>query len=133
MTRRKHIAMLTGVVALSAGVRRAPAQSARWSSGTERPSLTVPPNATDCHHHVYDARFPASPSATLRPPDASVEDYRQLQRRLGLTRNVVVQPSTYGTDYRLLVEAGVAVRPAALRVPMLGATPTPPELSRPHD
>src|SRR4051794_32055962 len=133
MTRRKHIAMLTGVVALSAGVRRAPAQSARWSSGTERPSLTVPPNATDCHHHVYDARFPASPSATLRPPDASVEDYRQLQRRLGLTRNVVVQPSTYGIDNRLLVESVQAFGATARGIAMLDATVTAAELKRLHE
>src|SRR5918911_2784836 len=113
MTRRRHLAMLAAGVALGAGVRRASAQSARWSSGTERPSLTVPPNAADCHHHIYDARFPPSPSATLRPPDASLEDYRQLQRRLGLARNVVVQPSTYGVDNRLLVEAVKTFGPTA--------------------
>ena len=63
------------------------------------------PNATDCHHHVYDKRFPLAPSATLTPGDATVADYRDLQKRIGTTCHVVVQPSTYGTDNRLLVEA----------------------------
>lgn len=38
-------------------------------------------------------------------PDASTTDYQMLQRRLGTQRNVIVQPSAYGADNRLLVEA----------------------------
>jgi D-galactarolactone isomerase len=34
-----------------------------------------------------------------------VADYRLLQKRLGTTRGVIVQPSTYGLDNRLLLEA----------------------------
>ena len=90
------------------------------------------PNATDCHHHIYDARFPAAPSATLRPPDASVEDYRKLQRRLSLTRNVVVQPSTYGTDNRLLVKSVKAFGENARGVAMLDASVTSAELTSLH-
>jgi D-galactarolactone isomerase len=57
--------------------------------------------------HFYDARYPTAPTAVSAPPDASVEDYRALQRRLGLSRTVVVQPSTYGTDNRCTLE-GIA-------------------------
>ena len=73
------------------------------SSGTERPKLKAPPLACDCHHHIYDtARFPA----VQRPePDASVREYRLLQRRLGTTRDVVVTPSAYGTDNRVTLDA----------------------------
>lgn len=76
-----------------------------FSTGTQIPHVTVPPNATDCHHHIYDSRFPVDLTSELRPPDASVAAYRLLQKRIGTTRNVVVQPSTYGTDNRGLVEA----------------------------
>lgn len=69
-----------------------------YSSGTDVPCFTVPINATDCHHHIYDSRFPVDPTSTLRHPDATVADYRLLQKRLGTTRNVIVQPSTYGVD-----------------------------------
>ncbi|MEN6412262.1 MAG: amidohydrolase family protein [Veillonellales bacterium] len=76
-----------------------------FSSGTDYPAFKVPANACDCHHHIYDSRFPIDPKAALRPPDATVADYRLLQKRLGTTRHVIVQPSTYGIDNRCLVEA----------------------------
>jgi predicted TIM-barrel fold metal-dependent hydrolase len=132
-TRREHIAVLAAGLTFGTETRQATAQSVRWSAGTDRPSIVVPPNATDCHHHVYDARFPPSPSATLRPPDASIEDYRQLQRRLGLTRNIVVQPSTYGTDNRLVVESVSTFGPTARGIAMLDATVTSAELKRLHE
>ena len=78
---------------------------ARYSTGTEPPKTQLPLNATDCHHHIYDARFPTDKTATLKPADAYVSDYKGLQARLGLTRNIVVQPSTYGTDNRVTIEA----------------------------
>jgi predicted TIM-barrel fold metal-dependent hydrolase len=86
------------------GVARAEEQ-VPYSSGMERPELKAPANACDCHMHIYDSRFPVAANATLRPPDAHVDDYRRLQRRLGTTRNVVVTPSTYGTDNRCTLDA----------------------------
>jgi len=76
-----------------------------WSSGTEPPRSSAPKNAADCHHHIYDSRFPVDPTAKLRPGNATVADYRLLQKRLGTTRNVVVQPSTYGVDNRCMLDA----------------------------
>jgi len=61
-------------------------------------SFVVPDGATDCHHHIYDPRFPYNPNAILKPPFATVKDYRALQKKLGTSRNVMVQPSTYATD-----------------------------------
>ncbi len=66
--------------------------------------FAVPDGATDCHHHIYDPRFAYQPDARLKPPFATVADYRALQRRLGTSRNVMVQPSTYGTDNRCLLD-----------------------------
>jgi predicted TIM-barrel fold metal-dependent hydrolase len=77
----------------------------KWSAGTQAPRLRVPANTIDCHHHIYDSRFPMIPNAVLQPPDALVADYRMLQKRLGIGRHVVVQPSTYGVDNRLLMES----------------------------
>jgi len=57
--------------------------------------------------HFYDARYPTAPTAVFTPPDASVEDYRQVQKRLGLSRTVVVQPTTYGADNRATLD-GIA-------------------------
>lgn len=69
-----------------------------FSAGDTAAGVTLPAGACDCHLHVYDARVPAAPGATLLPPDASVGDYRRVQARMGTTRAVLVTPSTYGTD-----------------------------------
>lgn len=53
--------------------------------------------------HLFDSRYPFADTATLTHADASVADYRQLQRRMGLERCVIVQPSSYGVDHRVLV------------------------------
>ena len=65
----------------------------------------APPNSADCHLHIYESRFPVDPRSKLRPPDATVADYRLVQQRLGLTRCVIVQPSTYGVDNRCMLQA----------------------------
>lgn len=99
------------LAALGAGVRYLPVQAEAageavpFSSGTAGPKITVPLNATDCHHHIYDSRYPIDASSALRPDDATIADYRLLQKRLGTTRNIIVQPSTYGVDNSLLVDA----------------------------
>lgn len=75
------------------------------SSGCTPLGFTVPPGATDCHHHIYDKRYPVDPGSKLRPNDATVSDYRMLQRRIGTSRNIIVQPSTYGVDNSLLIDS----------------------------
>src|SRR3712207_277266 len=79
------------------------------AQSNERPRLKVPPGACDTHMHFYDSRYPTAPTAAFTPPDASPDDYRAVQRRLGLTRTVVVQPSTYGTDNRCTLDGVVAL------------------------
>jgi D-galactarolactone isomerase len=92
-------------IAAPAWPETAAAQQVPWSAGTEAPRLKAPANAADCHHHIYDSRFPVAPQATLKPGDATVADYRLLQTRIGTVRHVVVQPSTYGVDNRCLLDA----------------------------
>lgn len=65
----------------------------------------MPAFATDCHHHVYDDRFPSALHATLSHADAGVDDYVSLANWLGIERHVVVQPSLYGQDNRALLHA----------------------------
>ena len=86
------------------GTHAADAQAVKWSAGTEQPKLKAPPNATDCHFHIYDSSFPIAPYATLKAADAALDDYRALQKRIGTTRCVLIQPSTYGTDNRAYLE-----------------------------
>src|SRR4030095_16826636 len=104
-----------------------------FSLGTRAPKLAVPAGACDCHMHIYDGRFPAAPGATLRPPDASVDDYRQLQQRLGTRRNVVVTPSTYGTDNRCTLEAIARLGPTARGVAVVDTSISDAELKQLDD
>lgn len=102
------------------------------SAGQEVPGFDLPAGACDCHHHLYDHRYPAHPSATLLPADASLADYQRLQRRLGLQRQVIVQPSTYGTDNRLLLDSLHQAGPSARGVAVLDLDTPDAELQRLH-
>ncbi len=123
-----------GWIALAAtgGIRiqESRAEQVPYSSGTEAPKLKAPANACDCHMHIYDSRFPVAPNATLRPPDAHVDDYRLLQRRIGTTRNVVVTPSTYGTDNRCTLDAMAKIGPTARGVAVVDTSVSDDELKR---
>jgi len=71
----------------------------------ESPKLVAPPGSCDCHMHIYEDRFPLAPTATFKPPNAPVSEYRKVQQALGITRAVVVQPTGYGFDNRCTLEA----------------------------
>ncbi|MFP9139190.1 amidohydrolase family protein [Devosia sp. XGJD_8] len=73
------------------------------SSGVEPPVLPVPAGAVDCHHHIFDPRFPklGKPMRAV----GTVDDYALLKRRLGITRSVVVAPNSYGIDNACLLDA----------------------------
>ncbi|MEO1065031.1 MAG: amidohydrolase family protein [Actinomycetota bacterium] len=80
--------------------------------------------------HVYDGRYPVAPTTVLRPPDASVDDYRELQTRLGLDRVVVVQPTTYGLDNRCQLAALRSFGDSARGVMVVDDETSPEELHR---
>jgi predicted TIM-barrel fold metal-dependent hydrolase len=132
---RRQLMKTTGAMALAAAAgavrsEQAFAQQVPWSSGTESPKLKAPANACDCHMHIYDAKYPADPKATLKPADALVADYKLLQKRIGTSRNVVVTPSTYGTDNRVTLDAIAQIGPTARGVAVVDATVTDAELKR---
>jgi len=126
--------ILKGIPAALVAAHAAPAlaEGVKWSAGTDAPKLKAPPNATDCHHHIYNSKFPIDAKATLKPGDALVEDYRALQRRIGTTRNVIVQPSTYGTDNRCQLDALAAFGPTARMVAVVDDSVSADELKRMH-
>ena len=65
--------------------------------------LGAPAGATDTHIHLYDGS-PGAPGAP-NPGVFTVPMYRELQKRLGLERVVVVQPNAYRDDNRVTVES----------------------------
>src|SRR5437660_6798819 len=122
--RREVLLMSAAAVATLAtlGAEPAAAQPVKWSEGTDPPKLKAPANACDCHHHIYDAKYPVDPKATLRPGDAFVEDYRAFQKRIGTSRNVVAQPPTDGSDNSVTLDAVTAFGPQARAVVVVNDT-----------
>jgi D-galactarolactone isomerase len=132
-TRREALSMVSGASAAGLAAMVLPAQaqvSVPWSTGTALAKTKAPPNATDCHHHIYSSRFQVDPNSRLRPGDASVVDYRLLQKRIGTSRNVIVQPSTYGVFNDGLIEALGECGPTARGVAVVNTSVTDAELKR---
>jgi len=127
---RRTVLAMMGASAVGAGISPAQAQQVPWSTGTAPAKLKAPANATDCHHHIYSARYKVDPNSSLRPGDASVADYRLLQKRIGTSRNVIVQPSTYGVYNDGLIEALGECGPSARGVAVINASVTDDELKR---
>ncbi|MDD2179773.1 amidohydrolase family protein [Acidovorax sp. D2M1] len=90
------------------------------SVGLNHPQRRLPPGACDSHMHIFDPRFAPSSHWPRTPPVASVAEYRQLQARLGVTRTVVVTPSTYGTDNACTLDALDQLGDAARGVAVVG-------------
>ncbi len=106
----------------------------RGRPGIEQPQTKAPAGATDCHHHIYDERFPILPHAVVRPMPATVADYRLLQKRLRTARNVVVQPSAYGVDNRCLIDALSQFGPSHARgIAVVNERVTDAELKQMHE
>ena len=92
--------------ALAAAIPGAAGIQVPYSAGRQRPLVPVPEKSCDCHHHIYEpVRHPYVPEDVRNQPPAGVDAYRLLQKRLGVTRNVIVQPSAYGFDNACTLEA----------------------------
>jgi predicted TIM-barrel fold metal-dependent hydrolase len=72
-----------------------------------KPRLKLPEGACDTHAHIMGpkARYPYSPARIYTPPDCLLPDYQRMLAALGVERAVLVQPSVYGTDNTVMLEA----------------------------
>jgi 2-pyrone-4,6-dicarboxylate lactonase len=70
------------------------------------PRVTLPSNACDSHFHIFGpaTRYPYSSERVYTPPDCHLADHMSLQKSLGLTRCVLIQPSVYGSDNTALLD-----------------------------
>jgi len=99
-----------------------------------QPKLTAPPGSCDCHIHIFGPReqFPLATERAYTPTEATVEDYLEVQRRLGIERVVVVQPSAYGTDNSCTLDAVSRLMPNARGIAVVDASVPDAELERLH-
>jgi 2-pyrone-4,6-dicarboxylate lactonase len=72
-----------------------------------QPKLILPANACDAHVHVFGprAKFPYSPHRKNTPAEAPKEALFALHEKLGISRCVIVQSITHGTDNAVVEDA----------------------------
>ena len=77
------------------------------SSEIRSPLIAFPAGVVDCHAHICGpaTQFPYAQERVYTPPDATLESYQSLLHMLGVDRAVLVQPSVYGTDNRVMLAA----------------------------
>jgi len=69
------------------------------------PRLLTPPNACDTHMHIYEPGYQLRAEASHPSQPGTLAHYREVQKKLGLTRTVIVAPSGYGADNTCTLEA----------------------------
>ena len=70
--------------------------------------IQIPKGACDTHMHFYNTKVPGAPG-TFLPGDFTVHQYRDLQKRLGLERVIVVQPNAYADDNTVTLSSMKAI------------------------
>lgn len=72
-----------------------------------KPKLTLPKLACDTHAHILGpiARHAYSPARVYTPPDCLLADYQKMLATLSVERAVLVQPSVYGSDNTVMLDA----------------------------
>jgi 2-pyrone-4,6-dicarboxylate lactonase len=71
------------------------------------PKFPMGADVCDTHMHICGpgSDFPYDSQRIYTPPDALVSDYIKQMKALGIARVVLVQPSVYGSDNRVLLAA----------------------------
>ena len=81
--------------------------------------------------HIYDPRFAESnPRPGQNPKNATVSDYRLLQKGTGTTRVVVATPRNYASDNNVTLDALKRLGASARGVAVVHPTITDAELRR---
>lgn len=73
------------------------------------PGWSLPPGSIDTHVHVFDDRYPLSPTRGYNPPESPLDDLIHLHRTLGIDRVVFTQPSIYGIDNSAILDGMAAL------------------------
>jgi predicted TIM-barrel fold metal-dependent hydrolase len=74
---------------------------------TKTPNFKPPPLTCDSHCHIFGPgdKYPYAPGRAYTPPDAPLEMFQSLHRKLGIERAVIVNASVHGTDHRVALDA----------------------------
>ncbi len=101
-------------------------------SAKPAPKFRAPPGTCDTHIHIYGdpARYTEVATSPFPAPDAPVAKYRQVMKRLGIERVVIVQPSAYGLDNSCTLDAMAEIGDCARGVAVVDVDTSEAELAR---
>jgi predicted TIM-barrel fold metal-dependent hydrolase len=73
----------------------------------KKPRIALPAGSIDTHAHVFGPpdKYPLSPNHGYTPLQSSLEDLREMHKIFGVERLVLTQPSVYGTDNSMMMDA----------------------------
>src|SRR6266581_4210459 len=113
ITRRKIL--LGSMAAGAAAIWPSKLLMSKASQPSTPVDFAVPPNACDCHTHIFgdSRRFPFFAGRTYTPEPASVAEMRALHRALHMDRVVIVNPSVYGADNSCTLDAMKQLGPSS--------------------
>ena len=77
----------------------------RSADTVTRPTFPMPARACDTHFHVFEPGYSAVGNPQYTFPDGTLEQYEALADALGFDRMVLVQPTYYGEDNALTLDA----------------------------
>ncbi|HEV7801326.1 MAG TPA: amidohydrolase family protein [Burkholderiales bacterium] len=100
-----------------------------------KPRVVMPAHACDTHAHICGPieRYPYSARRVYTPPDALVAAYRHMLDTLGVQRMVLVQPSVYGSDNSVMLNAMAELGERARGVAVVDDDVSDVELERLND
>jgi predicted TIM-barrel fold metal-dependent hydrolase len=78
------------------------------------PGTPLPDDACDSHFHVFRSGAPLAEPRSYTPQMQTFADWQAYAKAVNITRGVLVQPSVYGFDNRVLLEA-LEIDPVNLR------------------
>jgi 2-pyrone-4,6-dicarboxylate lactonase len=112
-----------------------PPLCAAFDPRPRKPSIMLPPLACDTHAHICGpiARYAYYSERIYTPADALLPDYQHMLATLGVERAVLVQPSVYGTDNTVILEAIKTAGPQFRGVAVVAENISARELERMHD
>ncbi len=71
------------------------------------PNFKLPPKSCDTHTHIFGpaSRYPFAPNRPYNAPEAPLEAFRALHKKIGVERCVIVNATIHGTDNRVVTDA----------------------------
>jgi 2-pyrone-4,6-dicarboxylate lactonase len=76
----------------------------RDAASNTPPAFQVPKGACDAHFHVFEPGYAHVPEPLYTFPDGTLDQYFEMAGFLGIERAVLVQPTYYGDDNKLLID-----------------------------